>query len=201
MRTRKRKQRKSYFLFGIPILLALTFSTFLFTEVEPYYNYDWSGIRNEVKDTLIGFCMDHEDITAHAVGEAARTPRQWYRYKFLRNNLTSKEAEKLKSFPKDKVKALAYEVSIRKNPDKLYSLMSEALNDTTTFINYQIGCEGITYLLAEYLNYEVCFLGLDSTQRAPVVEDPQKLIGKEKYHYLDSLYDYRVSKKWDYIKY
>jgi len=201
MKTKNRKHKKGFVLPMMIILFAVIFSTFFITKNKSYENYDWTGIRSEIKDTLINFCNDHYDITSHGVGEMGKTPSQWHRYTFLRKNISYKEALLLKNFPKSKVKAIAYEICIRKKPQATYSIMLEALNDTVTHLEYQSGCIGRTYLLAEYLNIQVSHLGLDSSSRNPIIDNPEKLIGMEEYNHLDSLYNYRVSKKWDYIKY
>ena len=201
MRKRKREQKRNHLLFVIPILLAITFSTFFFTGAEPYHDFNWEGIRPEMKDSIIKFSRsDAYDLTSYRVGEAARTPAQWYCQNYIRKNLTLNEALILKKFPENKVKALAFELSVKRNQDLLYSTMFEALNDTNTFVHYQTGCLGEVYLLAEYLNIEAFYLGLDSNYRAPYLDKLDNQLGKKDYSFLDSLYNYRVSKKWDYIK-
>lgn len=194
----RRKQPPNLLIPLAALTLILALSILWFPKNDPASKFDWTGIRTEVKDTILNLYNDNYDLTSHGVGEAGRTPNQWYRQNWIKKNLTFEEAQLLKKFPSSKVKALAYAQSIKKKPKLVTQLMKEALQDTVTFIEYHSGCTSRYYLLCEYLNRIAFSLPLgDFPDLPPNIKVLN--INNEEYIYLDSLYNYRISNKSNYF--
>ncbi len=194
MRKKRRPSKKSYLPPLFIVVLVVIFSSFSFVW-EPYHYYDWSGIRPEVKDSIIKFSQDSYYMSCGSIGYLNDPPEQEKRYQYLKKNLTFNEALKLKDFPESKVKAIAFDISVRKDATLTYPTMLEALNDTTTHLFYISGCIADSYSLAEYLNIYAFGLGLDSI---PSHQEPIVYLTKYQYKKLDSLYKLRTANKWDY---
>lgn len=194
----RRRQNTTLLIPLATLTLVLALSILWFPKNDPASKFDWTGIRKEVKDTILNLYNDYYDLTSHGVGEALRTPNQWYRQNWIKKNLTFEEAQLLKKFPSSKVKALAYAQSIKRKPKLVVQLMEEALQDTVTFVEYHSGCTSEYYLLCEYLNRIAFSLPLGEYPDLPTNIKVLN-INNEEFIFLDSLYNYRISNKQHYF--
>ena len=92
---------------GVVLIFFLSFGC------ESVNFFNWQGIRPEIRDT-VKLIEQYGSVTSEAVGPAGKTPRQWYRRKWLMKNATESELRKLIDYPNGVVKATAYEGLIRK---------------------------------------------------------------------------------------
>ncbi|MCB0516669.1 MAG: hypothetical protein R2798_11965 [Chitinophagales bacterium] len=179
-------------------LAVVGFIFFLSSAYEPSWLYNWQDIRPEIKDT-VKLIEKYGCITGETVGNNGKTPQQWHRRKWLMKNATESELTKLIDYPNGTVKATAYEGLIRKNNSDNYKLISEALNDTTTFLHYEAGCVGFPMLIGEYL---VKYM-ISVSDRLPPLP-PEKIIeynlSETEIITLGNLYDERMNKKELYLR-
>jgi antitoxin (DNA-binding transcriptional repressor) of toxin-antitoxin stability system len=133
---------------------------FVYSSNEPRLFYDWSGIRQSVKDTVI-IIADHGEVAAAIVGFDTVPPQQYHRRTWLIRNATLDELTKLTDYPNGAVKAMVYEGLIRKDSTHRFEILMQALQDTSTFFNYQAGCLGEWTMVGEYLADHVLELNFD----------------------------------------
>ncbi|AHM59262.1 hypothetical protein D770_04975 [Flammeovirgaceae bacterium 311] len=167
-----RKYRKwPKWLIYLPIVTFMIVGLlFLYSSNEPRLFYDWSGIRQSVKDTVINIA-DHGGVTAAIVGFDTVTPQQYHRRTWLIKNTTLNELTILRNYPNGAVKAMAYEGLIRRDSTHRFEILMRALQDTTTFFNFQEGCLGEWTMLSEYLVDRVLQLHIDITYPPPPPPD------------------------------
>ena len=167
----------------------------------PRWIFDWEGIRPDIRDSVL-FLDKYNRITSGGVGIAAKTPKQWYTRLWILRNANVGELESLKKYPGEAVKATAYEGLLRKDSCDNFSLLLEALQDTSSFVHYQSGCLGEAFMLGEYLLGKV--MSVVISDNAPPPPPP---IASPAVHYnlteqqLDTLIQIgkdRLSKKWEY---
>ncbi|WPP47978.1 hypothetical protein [Catalinimonas niigatensis] len=157
------------------------------------------AIRTEILDT-VKLIENYGDVTNGVVGYSGKTPQQWHRRQWLMQNATDKELLTLTDYPSGAVKATAYEGLFRKDNSNRYDSILKALNDTTTFFNYQVGCEGNITLLSEYLMTNVLFLD-DSKPTPPKplrFKEYTDKLSKEELDQVKRMYKNRIEKKWNY---
>jgi len=157
----------------------------------PNWKYDWSEIRPELKDTVLVLAY-YGDITSSIVGPRAIKPAQYDRRNWFMKKATDKELLNLIDYPSGCVKASAYEALFRRNRIDYNKLLFMAINDTTSFFNYQNGCVGEMMTISEYLVEHVVDLkdaqgsfielNLDTEERNELVE----------------YYDITLDRKWEY---
>lgn len=181
---------------GTLTIVGLIF--FLSSAYEPSWTFNWQEIRPEIRDT-VELIERYGSVTSGIVGYSGETPQQWHRRRWLMKNATEGELKKLIDYPSGTVKAIAYEGLIRKENSDKYKLINQALNDTTTFFNYQSGCEGFAMMIGEYLVENV----IPISDRVPPLP-PEKVI---EYNLSDAeiinlreLYNKRIDKKEEYLR-
>jgi len=179
--------------------LAIIRLVFFFSSAyEPNWTFNWEEIRPEIRDT-VKLIEDYGSVTSGVVGIDAKTPKQWYRRRWLMKNASTEELKKLKSYPNGAVKTTAYEGLIRMSNSDKYELMIQALNDTTTFFNYQSGCVGFPKMIGEYLAENV----IPISDRVPPLP-PERMVKynltEEKILNLRKLYNERIEKKEEYLR-
>lgn len=163
---------------------------------KPTWSYDWSGIRTEVWDTVKQI-ERYGSITSGVVGVRGITPAQWYRRIWLTENASKEELTALLTYPNGIVKAAAYESLIRKEDLGSYSILNQALNDTTAFFYYTTGCTGWPMMIGEYLVENVVPISDEVPPPRPEKTVKHKLTDDE----LDSLiekYKNLIQKKEEY---
>lgn len=144
----RRKTKMNYIpLFSLGIVFLLLSFTFSHNYVN---NFNWNGIRTNVKDSIIAF-EKYGSITSKYVGYAGKTPQQWYRQKWLNENLNENELIKLTEYPNGTVKGIAYWNLFKNKKVDKKELFEKALNDTLAFVHYQSGCLGTGFMLSEFV--------------------------------------------------
>ena len=176
---------------GVVLIFFLSFGC------ESVNFFNWQGIRPEIRDT-VKLIEQYGSVTSKAVGPAGKTPRQWYRRKWLMKNATESELRKLIDYPSGVVKATAYEGLIRKPDSDKYQLLNEALSDTTTFFYYEFGCGGSLMMIGEYLVENVVPIS-DRLPPLPRGKAVECNLSDTEIASLRRLYDARVDKKVEYL--
>jgi hypothetical protein len=181
---------------GTLAIVGLIF--FLSSAYEPNWTFNWEKIRPEIRDT-VKLIEDYGSVTIGVVGINAKTPQQWHRRRWLMKNASIEELTRLIDYPNGSVKTTAYEGLIRKSNSDKYELMYQALNDTTTFFNYQSGCVGFPKMIGEYLAENV----IPISDRIPPLP-PERMVNynltEEKILNLRNLYNERIEKKEEYLR-
>ena len=171
---------------------------FLSSAHEPNWTFNWQEIRPEIRDTVKLIERDGR-VMSGIVGVSGKTPQQFHRRKWLMKNATKDELTKLIDYPSETVKATAYEGLIRKENSDKYKLINQALNDTSTFFNYQSGCVGFPMMIGEYLVENV----IPISDRVPPLP-PEKVIeynlSEMEIRNLRKLYNERINKKEEYLR-
>jgi hypothetical protein len=80
----RRKQNTNLLIPLAALTLILALSILWFPKNDPASKFDWSNIRNEVKDTILNLYNDSYDLTSSCVGDACTTPNQWHRQNWLK---------------------------------------------------------------------------------------------------------------------
>jgi len=142
------KRRKSTILnlnLFLPIITFLVVG-FLFAfsnYYTPKWNFNWEGIRKEVKDSILKFdkygMLSFNDL------------EQIERQRWILNNLSSSEYNKLLSYPSGEVKVMCYVGLMRDPMSDKYSLFKGSLNDTLTFVNINLGCFINEFMISDYV--------------------------------------------------
>lgn len=157
------------------------------------------AIRTEILDS-VKLIENYGDVTNGVVGYSGEKPQQWHRREWLMQNATDKELQTLTDYPSGAIKATAYEGLFRRDNSNRYDLIVKALNDTTTFFNYQVGCEGNVTLLSEYLMTNVLFL--DDSKPVPPkplgFKEYTDKLSKKELDQVKRMYKIRIEKKWNY---
>ena len=148
--------------------------------------YDWSGIRSEVKETV----LEIQEIGLYQNGSRKSEELQTR----LKTNATLGELLQLKNYPNGAVRATAYEGLLAQDNIIKYDLLLEALNDTTAFVlgyNLQLlGC----YLM-EHSVYVL------KNIPPPPPDSPMRIgLPKWQEEELVYLYHFRKGKIMDYYK-
>lgn len=194
---KKRVNEKTNWNIYLPIL-SMIFVAILFAYSNFYtekWNFDWKGIRNEIKDSIE--LLDRSgEITFDKTDFSGRKVIEWYRQKWLLENVNELELVKLTDYPSGTVKAIAYEGLIRKSDVDIFPLLEKSLNDTLTFVHYQSGCIVTSIMLSDYLFSYLTNLN----DELPPIQNPLeiKLTEKQKSEIV-SLFKKRKSKE-DYYK-
>lgn len=64
----------------------------------PYMTFNWNGIRENVKDSVL-VMRDYDAIPTDAVGYGGDTPRQYNTRSWIMRNCSNGELELLKNYP------------------------------------------------------------------------------------------------------
>ena len=153
MKFKSRKSRKSnnrLYLF-LPIIILLLI--FYFVDFTPVFrkqvSFDWTGIRNEVKDSLVSFVKYERGNDIYDLDEdydsIQKVPFGW-----VMRNATNEEFVLLTNHPHERVKLYSYLWAIKSEIPNKKELIIKALNDSTTIFCKQSGCTIRDYLLSEY---------------------------------------------------
>ena len=172
-------------IFTILIIVILYYFSQTYSDK---WNYNWSGIRLEIKDTILEFDK-YGVITSNATGYSGETPQQWHRQNWILKNATTSELEKLIDFPSGIVKGIAYVGVLHRTKNKR-DLLNKSLNDTLSFVFYQSGCVSRDFLLSEYLNIILnienyqpcCSIKLTESERNEFLGKLKNLKSKKEYY-------------------
>jgi hypothetical protein len=147
----KKKKRHKNKLNFLPIITLgiIGFIYFLSVSYSEKWNFEWKGIRKEIKDSIQALDK-FGNLTSEFAGYNMNTPKQWHRQNWLRKNINTFELLKLTEYPSGTVKGFAYEELLTKPNIEKYELYKKTLNDTLTFVHYTSGCIGNRFMLSEY---------------------------------------------------
>jgi len=142
---------------------------------------------------------DFGKITGGAIGISGITPPEFYTRLWIMQNATPSELRSLMEYPNGTIKATAIEGLIRGETSNKLDLFRMALEDTTTFVNFQSGCIAEPMTIGEYLGAEVLGIGRFSppnlqsaARRLECTEQELKLL-------VPILHE-REEKKWSYYE-
>lgn len=189
----------------IPFLVIVGSGIILLCSALDYrqYYFDWTGIRPETK-ILVETLAKSRDIDGHRIGYAAKISKQWDKQRCFARETTTAEMEKLKYYPADNIRVLAYKSLWRRNKtDGLYKgqLFAEAIVDTTTFVDYMSGCEGQLFMLSEFLVYQVMEMDYNCVGCPPVppiIHTSESILDQQIFDKFRILYEKQMSKKNNY---
>ena len=177
------------------IVVILYFLSFSYSQK---WNFNWKGIRPEIKDSIKSL-DEYGEITSYAVGYSGRTPNQWHRQNWILKNVNREEFLKLIEYPSGTVKAIAYEGLLRDEKfDQKFDLINKSLNDTLTFVHYTSGCIGTGFMLSDYV---INFVGNINNELPPsnIKDFPKLNLSKKQIESIN--YKFRMRKeKLDYYK-
>lgn len=183
-----------------PFITVVVLGSFFYfsSAYKPNWIYNWDGIRPEIKDTVKSM-ENYGYVTSRAIGYSGKTPQQWHRRKWFMKYATDAELIKLIDYPNGAVKATAYEGLIKRGNQNNYNLFIKALNDTTTFLTFVLGCEGDYVMLSEYL-IEIAFHIRENSPQ-PIKELYQNSgLTDIEIKQINSIYKERIDKKWSYFE-
>ena len=159
IRVRRDNQQQNRYALIFPILTIVMIGiiTAFVTHYQPNWNYNWVGIRKEIKDSievsaLCGITSGFGGMGISTKGEVDR--RQW-----IMGNATQSELLQLTEYPNGTVKAIAYEGLLRKKEfaNKM-ELTLRAIQDTLYLVDYQSGCFIWNREIGEYLVQDVLMI-------------------------------------------
>lgn len=184
----------------LPVLTILIVGVlyFLSYSYSPKWNFNWKGIRPEIKDSIKSL-DEYGEITSNAVGYSGRTPNQWHRQHWILKNANKEEFLKLIEYPSGTVKAIAYEGLLRDEKfDHKFDLITKSLNDTLTFVHYSFSCGGTAFMLSDYV---INFIGNINNELPPTnIKDYPKLnLSKKQLASINNTFRMR-KEKLDYYK-
>ena len=159
----------------LPILTIVVVAFFLITSksFESSWSYKWAGIHPDIKDSVLAV-QNYGSITSGAVGIAARTPQIYHTKRWILKNASVPELQRLKNYPNGVVQAIAYEGLIKRQPKQAYELVSEALRDSSSRLEFHSGCFGFQMSTGHYLLENVIHISSDTNL---VEKDTYKIYG------------------------
>lgn len=137
---------------ALPVLSILIIGIFIILSIsyEPHWSFKWSGIRDNVKDS-VGVLRKYGYITSRGIGLDGDTPFQYHTRLWLMKNASFSELMLLKEYPHNIIRTIAYEGLLKRKHQNSKELIFEALNDSTTFFLYKSGCSTYDLFLPEYI--------------------------------------------------
>ena len=152
-----RKRNRKHFFSLLPLIsLFIILITILFSFNIGEFNYDWKGIRENVKDSIIGYDKGdfYNDIYDYE-------KRNW-----IMNYTSELELLKLAEHPSGNIKVIAYLGLLKKeNFSNKYELVLESLKYTNS-VYYVQGCFGLEKKFNEYFLNDI--LGISTNNRVPM---------------------------------
>lgn len=151
------KENTFSIVFPILTIVLIGIVTVIITNYEPKWDYNWTDIRTEIKDSIQ--VSESRGITSGVGGMGISTKNEVDRRKWIMKNATNFELQKLTKYPNGNVKAIAYEGLLRKkNFSQRTELTLKAIRDTTYLVNYQSGCLGWDIEIGKYLIQNVLMI-------------------------------------------
>ena len=177
-----------FFLFFL--LLHFSFSS----SYDKSWNFDWSGIRPQVKDSILAL-KKYGNISFGTRGNGRIETKQFNRQEWISKYVFDSELIELLDYPDGTVKGLSFQILLKKQKKLKYKLLKKALNDSLTFVHFQMGCVGSGIMLNEYLS----FFAFDEFQNKDFTHLKDGLTEKQ-FLEIKALYIERKSKEDYYIK-
>ena len=158
------------------------------------WTFDWSGIKLEVKDSILKVKRFGRIVTSASEDESYS--KQLYTQSWLYKNTKTSELVYLLNFPDSNIKALSYDILLKKKKVDKYSLIKKSLEDTLSFVKLAGGClrydmHLVEYLLKHQLGYK--------TNRVKGFYQIEKDLTLKQINEIDSLYN-DLKRKEDYYK-
>lgn len=156
---RRNRNKRSRFsiLFPILTIIGIGIITVIVTNYELNWNFNWSGIRKEIKDSLQ--VAELNGISSGVGGMGVSTKSEVDRRRWIMKNATESELLKLTEYPNGTIKAIAYEGLLRKKEFvEKTELTLRAIKDTIYLVDYQSGCIGWSREIGEYLVQDVLMI-------------------------------------------
>lgn len=151
---------------GIGILLLFASS------YEPKWLYNWSGIRKEIKDSIL--LVERDGISSGVRGNGYSSADEVERRKIVMNAATIAELTRLLEYPNGSVRATAYEGLLQKDDfSQKTELIMRAISDTAFLIYYHSGCFVWQREIGEYLVQDVLMI---DDEMPPLHENSAKRI-------------------------
>jgi hypothetical protein len=145
-----------FIVFVSLVIIVLVFLTMFSKSKKASLDFDWSGIRTEVKDSIKLMSEKGERLLGRGgyAGYERSTDIQFW---FLLN-VNDSELKQLLNYPDGFIKAMSYEALIRKGENNTFDLMKRAFSDTIAYFSVSSGCTSEYYLIGEYLIDNVVFI-------------------------------------------
>ncbi|CAL2093150.1 hypothetical protein [Tenacibaculum sp. 190524A05c] len=180
---------KSYFPIFTFLVVAFLFSFSSF--YSPKWNYDWRGIRKQVKDSILKFDY-YGSISWDSTNQFGDRLQSYFTHRWILDNADPHELYHLLDYPDGTVKAIAYEGLMYNSSIKKYPLLKKVLNDTLSFVSYRTGCIGSGTMLS---NYVISFV-TNIDERAPTkINAPIIDLTKKEKEEILKLLDQRISRE------
>lgn len=185
------------------VLFFLIFFVFINQPKNPVWNYDWTGIRSEIRDsTMIINDMGELWIGLSSDFKPVKHREDQLRIcKWISKNATQEELKLLIDFPNSGVKTAVYLGLLKKENQDNFHLIERLLNDTTHFYNDQSGSMSYTGLISEYVFSRR--LGYPSSHldfKDRTVEGFKRLcINQEKMNILLVIYEKQIARREEII--
>ena len=132
-----------FFIFFLLMLYSFSSS------YDKSWNFDWSGIRPQVKDSILKIKRYGRLVTVP--GEDESMFSQINTQIWLFKNTETSELISLLDFPNSNIKALTYSILLKKKKVDKYLLIKRSLKDTLSFVQLSGGCLRYNMHLTEYL--------------------------------------------------
>ncbi len=152
-----KKRNLSPLLLPLFTIIGIGFLIVISMYYEPSWNFNWTEIRKEIKDSIK--LAEYRGITSGTGGMGISTINEVKTRMWIMNNATKSELLELTEYPNGTVKAIAYEGLLRKKKKyKKVELILKAIKDTTYLLSYQSGCIGWNRKIADYLIQDVLMI-------------------------------------------
>lgn len=182
----QRRIKLNKFNFGriIPLfLLFLIFFTFGFSNSNfKTWNFNWNGIRSEIKDSILKFKWRQKIVT---LPNEMSDSREINTQNWIRINTSTDELTKLIKYPDSYVRAISYDALLRRPSINKYIHIKNVLNDTLSYIVVYGGCFRNDISIAEYILKQQLGFGTIRPRKSFKIEDQLTI---EQVKEIDSLF-------------
>ena len=146
----KKKQKSFLSVFPMITILGMAIIIFYSSYHTKEWYFDWSGIRTEIKDTVL--IAKDLGIESSYIGYSGSKSTQNERQRWLMSHANTVELRKLTKYPKATIKAIAYEGLLRDSRVKGKTTIAlEAIRDTVSQVYTLYGCIGDQMNLSRYI--------------------------------------------------
>ncbi|UII24252.1 hypothetical protein [Fulvivirga ligni] len=162
MKTKYQKyQIKSLSTMTLSAILITGTSFFLASSYEEKWTFNWAGIHNSIKDSVM--VAVSAPMTSGIGGDGISTTNEVERRYWIMKTAHISELKKLTTYPNGNIRAIAYEGLLRKRDlNNKADLILSAISENTYAVEFQSGCLGETLSIGEYLICRVLYLDCSS---------------------------------------
>lgn len=144
------KRNRFSLIFPFLSIIGIAFVYIISTGYEKSWNFDWSEIRTEIKDSIM--ISKFRGITSGMGGMGVSTKDEVQRRTWIMKEASVTELLKLSEYPNGNIKAIALEGLLRKKEVKNKTeVILNAINDNKFIVNYQSGCIGEAIGVGKYI--------------------------------------------------